>query len=85
MNHHSRPMVTAMESSTSSLPRTGVRATGSVPSMIDPSSAPSLRSPVMIAAFAGWNDAADSASAAIEHLEAEWGSDPLASLDPEEF
>lgn len=44
-----------------------------------------LRSPVMLAAFVGWNDAADAASGAIEHLEAVWDAEPLASLDPEEF
>ena len=39
----------------------------------------------MIAAFAGWNDAADAASAAVEHLEAEWSADHLAALDPEDY
>jgi proteasome assembly chaperone (PAC2) family protein len=46
---------------------------------------PVLRSPVAIAAFEGWNDAADASTAVVEHLEQEWGADPIASLDPEEF
>jgi len=33
---------------------------------------PLLRDPVMIAAFSGWNDAAEGASGAIEHLLAAW-------------
>jgi len=32
----------------------------------------------MLTAFEGWNDAADAASGAIEHLEREWGAKPFA-------
>ncbi|HEU5034568.1 MAG TPA: PAC2 family protein [Mycobacteriales bacterium] len=39
----------------------------------------------MIAAFEGWNDAADAASGAIEHLEREWQSKPFAAVDPEDY
>jgi proteasome assembly chaperone (PAC2) family protein len=46
---------------------------------------PVLRSPVAIAAFEGWNDAADASTAVVEHLEQEWGAQTIASLDPEEF
>ena len=46
---------------------------------------PVLRSPVAIAAFEGWNDAADASTAAVEHLEQEWTATPIAALDPEEF
>jgi proteasome assembly chaperone (PAC2) family protein len=46
---------------------------------------PVLRNPVAIAAFEGWNDAADASTAAVEHLEQEWGAETIASLDPEEF
>ncbi|GAA1511275.1 PAC2 family protein [Dactylosporangium maewongense] len=46
---------------------------------------PVLRSPVAIAAFEGWNDAADASTAVVEHLEQEWGAEPIASLDPEDF
>jgi hypothetical protein len=46
---------------------------------------PVLRSPVAIAAFEGWNDAADASTAAIEHLEQAWSAKNVAELDPEEF
>jgi proteasome assembly chaperone (PAC2) family protein len=46
---------------------------------------PVLRSPVAIAAFEGWNDAADSSTAAIEHLEQVWSAKTVSELDPEEF
>lgn len=46
---------------------------------------PVLRSPVAIAAFEGWNDAADAATAAVEHLEQVWQARPVAALDPDEF
>ena len=46
---------------------------------------PRLVEPVMIAAFEGWNDAGEAASAALEHLELSWDATPLASIDPEEY
>jgi proteasome assembly chaperone (PAC2) family protein len=46
---------------------------------------PVLRSPVAIAAFEGWNDAADASTAVIEHLEDVWSARTVAELDPEEF
>jgi proteasome assembly chaperone (PAC2) family protein len=46
---------------------------------------PSLRDPILIAAFEGWNDAADAASGAIEHLELTWDSTPLAEIDSEDY
>ncbi|HEX6969724.1 MAG TPA: PAC2 family protein [Micromonosporaceae bacterium] len=46
---------------------------------------PVLRSPVAIAAFEGWNDAADASTAAVEHLEQVWDAERVAALDPEEF
>ena len=46
---------------------------------------PVLRNPVAIAAFEGWNDAADSSTAAVEHLEQVWGARHIASVDPEEY
>jgi proteasome assembly chaperone (PAC2) family protein len=48
-------------------------------------SQPQLRRPVLIAAFSGWNDAADAASTAIRTLIDSWDAQPLAELDPEEF
>jgi proteasome assembly chaperone (PAC2) family protein len=46
---------------------------------------PVLRNPVAIAAFEGWNDAADASTAAVEHLEQVWTARPATQLDPEEF
>ncbi|MBV9291226.1 MAG: PAC2 family protein [Frankiales bacterium] len=39
----------------------------------------------MLAAFEGWNDAADAATGAVEHLEREWGAKPFAAIDPEDY
>jgi proteasome assembly chaperone (PAC2) family protein len=44
-----------------------------------------LRSPVLIAAFRGWNDAGDAASFAAQHLVSTWGARKIASVDPEDF
>src|SRR5215470_18942493 len=44
-----------------------------------------LRQPVLIMAFSGWNDAAESATTAARYLGQLWPSRPLASIDPEEF
>ncbi len=46
---------------------------------------PVLRDPVAIAAFEGWNDAADASTAAVEHLEQVWTARPITTMDPEEF
>jgi proteasome assembly chaperone (PAC2) family protein len=46
---------------------------------------PELRSPVLIAAFEGWNDAADAASSVIDHLMRVWHARVVAAIDPEEF
>jgi hypothetical protein len=40
---------------------------------------------VMLAAFEGWNDAADASTGAIEHLEREWQAKPFAAIDPEDY
>lgn len=53
--------------------------------MTDFDGLPVLREPVAIAAFEGWNDAADSATTALEHLEQAWQARPVTALDPEEF
>ncbi len=44
-----------------------------------------MRSPVMVAAFEGWNDAGDAATAAVEHLERTWSAVPIAAIDPEDY
>jgi proteasome assembly chaperone (PAC2) family protein len=46
---------------------------------------PDLRSPTLVCAFAGWNDAASAASAALETVAASLDSDVAAGIDPEEF
>lgn len=46
---------------------------------------PHLRSPVLVCAFRGWNDAAAAASTALETIAASLGSERIAQVDPEEF
>jgi predicted ATP-grasp superfamily ATP-dependent carboligase len=46
---------------------------------------PELHEPVMIAAFEGWNDAGEAASAVIEHLADIWDAEPIAAMDPEDY
>ena len=53
--------------------------------MIELADTPVLRDPVMIAAFEGWNDAGEAATAVLEHLSRVWGAEPFAALDPEEY
>ena len=48
-------------------------------------SQPQLRSPVLIAAFEGWNDAADAATSAVDYLTQTWKAQSFASIEPEEF
>lgn len=48
-------------------------------------SVPSLRNPILIAAFEGWNDAADAASGAVEHLELTWDATELAEVDSDDY
>ncbi|MDO7866854.1 PAC2 family protein [Nocardioides jiangxiensis] len=44
-----------------------------------------LVDPVVIAAFEGWNDAADSASSVIDHLMEVWDAEVVGAIDPEDF
>lgn len=53
--------------------------------MIELDGYPELVDPLLIAAFEGWNDAGDAATAAVEHLEEVWSSTPLTELDPEDY
>jgi proteasome assembly chaperone (PAC2) family protein len=46
---------------------------------------PQLRSPILIAAFEGWNDAADAASSVVDHLARVWNARLVAAIDPEDF
>lgn len=45
----------------------------------------SFRQPILIMAFSGWNDAAESATTAARYLAQLWPTQPLGSIDPEEF
>jgi len=47
--------------------------------------APRLRNPVLIAAFKGWNDAAEAASSSIRYLVREWSAALLTTMDTEDF
>lgn len=46
---------------------------------------PTLERPVLVAAFEGWNDAADAASSAARYLRDRWSARTFATIDPEEF
>jgi proteasome assembly chaperone (PAC2) family protein len=46
---------------------------------------PTLRRPALVAAFTGWNDAADAATDAVRWLARLTGARPFAELDPEEY
>src|ERR1051325_3484059 len=46
---------------------------------------PELRDPVLVAAFKGWNDAGESATAAVGFLVESFDATEVARVDPEEF
>jgi proteasome assembly chaperone (PAC2) family protein len=46
---------------------------------------PSLRRPMMVCAFKGWNDAGEAASAAVSFIRQSFHAEDVASIDPEEF
>lgn len=47
---------------------------------------PVLRKPVAVVAFAGWSDACEAASGAVDHLQQRFkAGEPFAALEPEEF
>jgi proteasome assembly chaperone (PAC2) family protein len=46
---------------------------------------PELRSPILVAAFGGWNDAASAATAALEAVALGLDAELLGRIDPEEF
>jgi proteasome assembly chaperone (PAC2) family protein len=48
-------------------------------------SEPELRNPVLVAAFAGWNDAADAATSVVKFLSDRWKPVKLADIEPEDF
>src|SRR5487761_2226949 len=46
---------------------------------------PHLRSPIMVFAFGGWNDAGEAATGAASHLLNTWDNSLIARFDPENF
>jgi len=46
---------------------------------------PGLVDPVVIAAFEGWNDAADAASSVVDHLMNVWSARVVGAIDPDDF
>ena len=44
-----------------------------------------LRRPVLIAAFSGWNDAAEAATTAARYLGTTFHAEKFAEIDPENF
>ncbi len=48
-------------------------------------SRPALRRPIVIAAFAGWNDASEAATSAVRYMTRRWQTEPFADLDPDDF
>jgi proteasome assembly chaperone (PAC2) family protein len=46
---------------------------------------PKLRRPALVCSFKGWNDAAESATAALSFVSSKWGAERLGAIDPEEF
>ena len=53
--------------------------------MIEIVDMPDLVDPLVIAAFEGWNDAADAASSVVDHLIKVWDARIVGAIDPEEF
>ncbi|MDF2968492.1 MAG: hypothetical protein K0Q93_2270 [Nocardioidaceae bacterium] len=53
--------------------------------MTDPEPLDDLVDPILIAAFEGWNDAADAASSTLDRLISEWDAQVVAELDPEDY
>lgn len=46
---------------------------------------PDVNRPIIVAAFEGWNDAGDAASAAVRWFSDRWSAMPFADIDPEDF
>lgn len=53
--------------------------------MIELEDLPLLNDPIVIAAFEGWNDAGDAASAAVLHLASQWDAELVAAVDPADY
>lgn len=55
------------------------------PSLIWHEDVPQLRSPILVCAFRGWNDAANAASTALGAVADAFDAGPVAEIDPEEY
>lgn len=53
--------------------------------MIEIDALTELVDPVVIAAFEGWNDAADAATSVVQHLIHEWDATVVGRVDPEDY
>ncbi len=53
--------------------------------MIEIEDVPDLTSPVVIASFEGWNDAADAASGLVDHLIEVWNARFIGTVDPDDY
>lgn len=53
--------------------------------MLDFEDVPELVDPVLIAAFEGWNDAGEAATAVVRHLTDVWDAEVVAAFDPEDY
>lgn len=53
--------------------------------LIELEDTPPLARPVFVAAFEGWNDAGESASATLAHLAEQWDAQEFAVIDPEDY
>ena len=53
--------------------------------MIEIEDVPHLVSPVLVAAFEGWNDAAGAATGVVDHLIDVWHAEVVAVMDPEDY
>jgi hypothetical protein len=53
--------------------------------MIEFEALPALREPVLVAAFEGWNDAAEAATGVLDHLLEAFDGQLFAELDPEDY
>ena len=53
--------------------------------MIEIEKIPGLVDPVVIAAFEGWNDAAEAATAVVDHLMQQWKARVVGAIDPEDY
>ncbi|MBW3592396.1 MAG: PAC2 family protein [Actinobacteria bacterium] len=66
-------------------PRSSVPYTQPIAEHLHIERRPTLRRPVLVAAFRGWNDGAQGASLAASFLAQSWGARRFAEIDPEEF